>query len=52
MRPLPEAVVPVSRFGPLSRLSQLGPLSRLSRLGPLISVTHSDNSPPVEWLTG
>jgi hypothetical protein len=49
MRPLPEAVVPVSRFGPLGQLSRFSPAA--AGLGPLISVTHSDNSPPAEWLT-
>ena len=64
MPQLPEAVVPVNRFGPFSPLGLLGLLSRLSPLAGLpvnsiepvsrlILVTyHGDDSPPVESLTG
>jgi hypothetical protein len=54
-RPLPEAVVPVSRFGLLSRLSPLDglPVNSIEPVSRLILVTyHGDDSPPVESLTG
>ena len=55
MRPLPEAVVPVSRFGPLGLLSPLAglPVNSIEPVSRLILVTyHGDDSPPVESLTG